>query len=530
MSTASNSMVYISPFKKWLTVILCVLSLIYAAPNLAPRELTKPLADTYSRWLPLHPVNLGLDLQGGSYLLLGVDIEAALRDRMNVMLDNTRQALQGERIGYIGLETVPHGVAFKLRDAADAGRISKLARDIDTDLRADVDAENRVTLIVTEVAIDRYRTQILEQSIEIVRRRVDESGTREPIIQRSGRDRILLQLPGVSNPQQIKRLLGQTAKMTFHLVDEAATMTGGLSAPPGYISLPDRDNPAMRVVVRRQPSLFGESLVDAQASRSDTGQPAVHFRFDSMGGKRFAEITRENVNQQFAIVLDGKVLTAPNINEPITGGSGQITGNFTPETAHELALLLRAGALPAPLKVLEERTVGPGLGQDAVDAGRISGLIGFALVVLWMFVSYGRFGVYANVALGINVAMLFALFSVLGVTLTLPGIAAIILTIGMAVDANVLVYERIREELRNGRTPLAAVDTGYSRAMPSVIDSNLTTIIAGIILFLLGSGPIKGFAVALTLGILTTLFSAIMITRLMMLHYLRSQKPATLNI
>lgn len=523
-------MVYVSPFKKWVTIALCVLALVYAAPNVVPREITKPLEETYSRWLPLHPVNLGLDLQGGSYLLLGVDVEVALRDRMNALLDSTRQALQQDRIGYTGLEVAGHGVAFTLRDTADASKVSKLAREVDADLRVDLKGGNRVTLEVTEVAIDRYRTQILEQSIEIVRRRVDESGTREPIIQRSGADRILLQLPGVSDPQQIKRLLGQTAKMTFHLVDEAATMTGGMNPPAGYISLPDRDNPATRVVVRRQPSLFGESLVDAQSSRSDTGLPAVHFRFDSMGARRFAEITRENVNQRFAIVLDGKVLTAPNINEPITGGSGQITGSFTPQSAQELALLLRAGALPAPLNVLEERTVGPGLGQDAVDAGRISGVIGFALVVIWMFVSYGRFGVYANIALGINIAMIFALFSVLGVTLTLPGIAAIILTIGMAVDANVLIYERIREEIRLGRTPLAAVDAGYNRAMPSVIDSNFTTIIAGLILFLLGSGPIKGFAVALTLGILTTLFSAIMITRLMVLYYLRTKKPVTLNI
>ncbi len=530
MSNPSNSMVYLSPFKKWLTIAICVVSLLYAAPNVVSREITKPLAETYSRWLPVHPVNLGLDLQGGSYLLLGVDIEVALRDRMNALLDSARQALQGERIGYVGLETIEHGIAFKLRDANDASKITALARDIDADLRAEVGDENRVTLIVTDVALERYRAQIIEQSIEIVRRRVDESGTREPIIQRSGSDRILLQLPGVSDPQQIKRLLGQTAKMTFHLVDEAATMTGGISVPAGYVALPDRDDPSQRVVVRRQPSLFGESLTDAQQGRSQTGQASVNFRFDNMGGRRFAEITRENVGQQFAIVLDGKVLTAPRINEPITGGSGEITGNFTPESALELALLLRAGALPAPLKVLEERTVGPGLGQDAVDAGSISGIIGFGLVVFWMFISYGRFGMYANVALAVNIAMIFGLFSVLGVTLTLPGIAAIILTIGMAVDANVLVYERIREEIRNGRTPLAAVDAGYSRAMPSVIDSNLTTIIAGVILFALGSGPIKGFAVALTLGILTTLFSAIMITRLMILGYLRRQKPATLNI
>lgn len=528
MSTPNHSMVYYAPWKKWATVLLCVLALVYAAPNLLPREISKPLSESHSHWLPVHPVNLGLDLQGGSYLLLSVDIEVAIRDRLNTMLDAVRKQLLDQGIKYTGLQVDGHAVKFSLLVAADADKMSDMRRKIDSDLTVRTDGD-KVTLELAAEAITRYQQQILDQSIEIVRRRVDESGTREPIIQRSGVDRILLQLPGVSDPQQIKRLLGQTAKMTFHLVDETATASGGFSAPAGYVSLPDHDNPERRYVVRRLPSLSGDTLTNAQASMGNNG-PAVHFSFNAMGSRLFADITRENVGQQFAVVLDEKVLTAPVIREPITGGSGQIDGNFTLESANELALLLRAGALPAPLKVLEERTVGPGLGQDAIDAGSISGVIGFVLVVLWMFVTYGRFGVYANVALAINVAMIFALFSVLGVTLTLPGIAAIILTIGMAVDANVLVYERIREEIRNGRTPLAAVDSGYSRAMPSIIDSNLTTIIAGIILFFLGTGPIRGFAVALTLGILTTLFSAIMITRLMVLNYLRAKKPTTLNI
>ncbi len=530
MSAPNNSMVYLSPWKKWATIILCLLAVIYAAPNVVSPSITKPLSEKYSKWVPVHPINLGLDLQGGSSLLLGIDVNVAMRDRMNSMLDTLRRELQNERVGYIGLEARPTGAAFTLRNPEDASKLAAIVRNVDRELSSNVGDDGRVTLTLSDTAQLTYRQQIVDQSIEIVRRRVDESGTKEPIIQRSGADRILLQLPGVSDPQQVKRLLGQTAKMTFHLVDEAATMSGATNVPPGFIALPDRDNPAMRVVVNRQPSLFGEALVTASAGQSQTGQAAVHFTFNSAGARKFAQITRENVNQQFAIVLDGKVLTAPNINEPITGGSGQITGNFTMQSANELAMLLRSGALPAPLQVLEERTVGPGLGKDAVDAGKISGVIGFALVVLWMFVSYGRFGIYANIALSFNLIMIFALFSILGVTLTLPGIAAIILTIGMAVDANVLVYERIREEIRLGRTPLSAVDAGYSRAMPSVIDSNLTTIIAGIILFFLGSGPIKGFAVALTLGIITTLFSAIMITRLMVLHYLRVAKPQTLNI
>jgi preprotein translocase subunit SecD len=529
-SNAANSFLYYATWKKWLTIALCVLAVAYAFPNLLPREQTRVWADTYARWMPVHPVNLGLDLQGGSYLLLGVDVGTAMKDRLMSLVDAARSELQKERIGYIGLAVDGEdAISFSLRESADSDKMRGVRNAIDNELTIEQEGD-KVTLRLPEVALARYHTQILEQSIEIVRRRIDETGTREPLIQRSGTDRILLQLPGVSDPQQIKRLLGQTAKMTFHLVDETASMNGGQVVPSGYIALPDRDDPTRLVVIRRQPSLSGETLTDAQASVNPTGQPAVHFRFDAMGGRRFGEITKENVGQQFAIVLDGKVITAPVIREPITGGSGQIDGNFTVQGANELALLLRAGALPAPLTVLEERTVGPGLGQDAIEAGKISGVIGFALVILFMLVSYGRWGVYANIALCLNIAMIFAVLSAIGATLTLPGIAGIVLTIGMAVDANVLIFERVREELRNGRTPLSAFDTGYSKAMAAIVDSNLTTIIAGLILFMLGSGPVKGFAVTLTLGIVTSMFSAIMVTRLMVLHHLRTAKPHAITI
>jgi len=529
-NNSGASFLYYATWKKWLTVILAVLSVIYAVPNVLPREMTQPLTEKYSRWMPVHPVNLGLDLQGGSYLLLGVDISVAMKDRLTTMVDAVRSELQKERIGYIGLGVDgADAISFDLRDTADGEKMRSLRNAIDRELTIEQDGA-KVRLRLPEVAIKRYEQQIIEQSIEIVRRRIDETGTKEPLIQRSGDDRILLQLPGVSDPEQIKRLLGQTAKMTFHLVDETATMSGGLSAPPGYVALPDRENSGRMTVIRRQPSLSGETLKDAQASMTANGQPAVHFSFDAMGARRFAEITKENVGQQFAIVLDGKVLTAPVIREPITGGQGQIDGNFTLQSASELSLLLRAGALPAPLTVLEERTVGPGLGQDAIQAGKISGIVGAVLVFVFMLVSYGRWGVYANVALAINVAMIFAVLSLLGATLTLPGIAGIVLTIGMAVDANVLVYERVREELRNGRTPLSAFDAGYSRAMAAIVDGNLTTIIAGVVLFTVGSGPVKGFAVTLVLGIVTSVYSAIMITRMLVLHHLRSRRPATINI
>jgi preprotein translocase subunit SecD len=527
-NNTSTSFLYYATWKKWLTVILCLAAVVYAAPNLVSREITRPLMDQYSRWVPVYPVNLGLDLQGGSYLLLGVDVNVAMKDRLSTLVDAARAELQKERIGYLGLAVKGEdAIGFSLRESAASEKMRDVKNAIDRELVLEQTGDE-VTLRLPETALLRYKLQIIEQSIEIVRRRIDETGTREPLIQRSGDDRILLQLPGVSDPEQIKRLLGQTAKMTFHLVDENATLGGGMTAPPGYVSLPDRDDTSRRVVIRKQPSLSGETLTDAQASvNPTTGQPAVHFRFDAMGARRFAEITKENVGQQFAIVLDNQVITAPVIREPITGGSGQIDGNFTVQGANELSLLLRAGALPAPLTVLEERTVGPGLGQDAVDAGKISGIVGFALVVVFMIMSYGRWGVYASIALTLNVAMLFAALSLLGATLTLPGIAGIVLTIGMAVDANVLIYERVREELRNGRTVLSAFDTGYSKAMAAIVDSNLTTIIAGLILFMLGSGPVKGFAVTLTLGIVTSMFSAIMVTRIMVLHRLRSGKAAT---
>lgn len=530
MSESQHSMIYYASWKKWLTILLCTLSVLYAVPNLVPRDVIKPIAETSSGWLPVHPVNLGLDLQGGSYLLLKVDMDTALHDRFVGLADAVRKELQERQVGYIGLEAVADGVSFTLRDPAAQAQMDAVRRALDSGLVLDTEAGNVIHLRLSEAEQTKFRQQVLDQSIEIVRRRVDESGTREPLIQRSGDDRVLLQLPGVSDPQQIKRLLGQTAKMTFHLVDDNATLAGGLSAPPGYMSVPDRDNPNLHYVIRRQPALSGETLTDAQTGVNANGQPAVHFRFDALGTRRFADITRANTGQRFAIMLDGKVITAPVIREPITGGRGQIDGNFTIASANELALLLRAGALPAPLTVLEERTVGPGLGQDAVQAGKISGIAGLLLVLVFMVLTYGRYGVYANVALLINVAMIFAVLSLLGATLTLPGIAGIVLTIGIAVDANVLIYERIREELRLGRTPLSAVDAGYSRAMASIMDSNLTTIIAGVILFMLGAGPVRGFAVTLTLGVVTSMFCAIMVTRLMVLRFLRTRRPATLNI
>jgi preprotein translocase subunit SecD len=374
------------------------------------------------------------------------------------------------------------------------------------------------------------------QSIEIVRRRVDEFGTTEPTIQRQGEDRILVQLPGVNEPERVKRLIGQTAKMTFHLVDDRFQPGGPMPAtpPPGTFFAKEESArtpgaPPVTYVLKRRVAVSGDSLVDSQPT-FEQGRPVVSFRFDSLGARKFAQVTQQNVGKPFAIVLDGKIISAPVIREPILGGSGIISGSFTAEEANDLAVLLRAGALPAPMTILEERTVGPDLGADSVADGEIACLIGFIAVVVFMFLIYATFGLFANVALLLNLVILVGAMSVLQSTLTLPGIAGIVLTLGMAVDANVLIFERIREELRAGRTTLSAIDAGYQRAFSAILDSNLTTLIAAILLFEFGSGPVRGFAVTLAIGLLTSMFTAIMVTRLMVSIYVAWRRPKLLPL
>ena len=375
---------------------------------------------------------------------------------------------------------------------------------------------------------------MVEQAIEIVRRRVDELGTREPTIQRQGSDRIVVQVPGLDDPERLKDILGKTAKLTFHLLDpNTPRAQPGTAVPPGARLLSSDDSDAtgntIHYVVRKRVEVSGDRLIDAQPT-FDQGQPVVNFRFDTVGGKKFGDTTSKHVGENLAIVLDNKVISAPRIRTAILGGSGIITGSFTVQSANDLALLLRAGALPAPLLILEERTVGPSLGADSIAAGQMASVIGIVLVVAFMFASYGRFGAMADLALLINMALIAAALSMLQATLTLPGIAGIVLTIGMAVDANVLIFERIREEVRGGRTPISAVDAGYRRALTTIIDSNLTTLVAALLLFGLGSGPIKGFAVTLSIGIMTSMFTAIMVTRLMIVTWLRRVGPQALPI
>lgn len=520
-------MVHIPKWQAILVAVLCALGLLYAAPNLFDGKTVAQWEASAPSWAPTRTINLGLDLQGGSHLLLEVDVRSVINERINGLLDQARSALRQAQIGYVDLAVEGDGVAFTVRDPAqvDAGReaVRKLdPQELETSLRDG----NRVLVSYTEASIRTKTNQAVEQSIEIVRRRVDETGTKEPSIQRQGTDRILLQLPGLDDPERIKRLLGQTAKLSFRLVDDSvsfADLTSG-RVPAASERLPMAENPGQFMAVRKRVMVSGDTLVDAQPSFQN-GEPVVSFRFDSVGAKRFGDATKENVGRPFAIVLDGKVISAPVIREPILGGAGVISGSFTVQTANDLALLLRAGALPAPLHVIEERTVGPGLGADSIEAGKIASIAGFGLVVVFVLATYGLFGVFACTALAFNLIFLVALLSAFQATLTLPGIAGIVLTIGMAVDNNVLIFERIREEQRFGRSVISAIDAGYTRAFATILDSNLTTLIAAILLYFMGSGPVRGFAVTLAIGIATSMFSANMLTRMMVLTWMRRTKP-----
>ncbi len=511
-------------WKKALIGIICAFGIIYAVPNFFPEDTFEGLPD----YAPGKTMSLGLDLQGGSHLLLEVDTDTVITERFESTEDAIRRALRGERIGYTNLSVQGASVRFGLRDAARANEVLSLIREIDLTLQVSEDnAQFAVTL--DEQGLAEARTNAVDQSVEIIRRRIDELGTREPLIQRQGAERIVVQVPGFDDPEALKSVIGQTAKMTFHLLEEGSTPgVAPNSAPPGTMILPANEGGGNYLVERRV-RVSGERLTDAQPSFQDN-QPVVSFRFDTLGARQFGDVTKDNVGRYLAIVLDNKVISAPVIRDAILGGSGIISGAFSVQEVGDLSLLLRAGALPAPISFLEERTVGPGLGQDSIDAGRIASIVGMILVVGFMVLSYGRFGMMANAALIINIMLIVAILSALQATLTLPGIAGIVLTIGMAVDANVLIFERIREETRAGRTPLSAVDSGYRQALTTIIDANVTTLIAAVLLFAFGSGPIKGFAVTLSVGILTSMFTAIMVTRFLVVTWLRSAKPKTLPI
>jgi protein-export membrane protein SecD len=519
-------MLYFANWKVLLICGACALGVILSIPNLFTQQQLASLPS----WVPHNQVSLGLDLRGGSYLLLEVDFPAAERDRLNSVIESVRNALRDARIGYTGLTVEGNAITFTIRDADRISAAREALTKLDNDLAVEISPTGAGTIRYTQSASETRRRQAVEQSIEIIRRRIDETGTKEPTIQRQGQDRILVQLPGVDNPEHVKALLGRTAKLTFQLVDQNVSVEEARRGrlPPGDEILPAQDERGQAgggaYVVHKRVMVGGDTLVDAQATFQDN-QPVVSFKFDAVGARRFGDATRQNVGKPFAIVLDNKVISAPVIREPITGGAGIISGSFTVQSASDLALLLRAGALPAPIKILEERTVGAQLGADSIQAGTMASIVGVVLVVIFMFLFYGLFGLFADIALFFNLCLMLASLSLLGATLTLPGIAGIALTMGMAVDANVLIYERIKEELHSGRSMLSSLEAGFTRAFGTILDSHITTLAAGILLYWLGSGPVKGFAVTLSIGVLTSLFSAILVTRLQIVTWLRRTKP-----
>ena len=520
-------------FPRWKILLIagsCLLFVLLAIPSFLSESTRNSLPD----WLPKHAVNLGLDLQGGSQLLLEVDFDAYMHEQLNNLVDETRAKFREQKIGYRGLALSGGKIQFALRDDTTAD-VEKPLREINPDLTIEKAGQN-YSVSFNDKWQKNSRQQIIEQSLEIVSRRVNESGTKEPIIQRQGDKRILLQVPGLADPEHLKNLLGRTAKMTFHMVDDTVSQEDierGIVPPGTQIISGDEHNnrggQGRKYAIISHVELTGDMLVDSQTTFDpQTNEPTVSMRFNGTGARKFAEISSASVGKVFAIVLDNKVISAPYFRVPIMDGRAVISGSFTTESANDLAVLMRAGALPAPLKIIEERSVGPSLGADSIAAGTKASVIGIGLVVLFMIVFYGLFGLFADIAMIVNAFMTLALLSLFEATLTLPGIAGIVLTVGMAVDANVLIYERMREEVRNGKTLYTAIEDGFRLAFGTIFDSHVTTLVAALILYQFGTGTVKGFAVTLAIGIICSLYTAVLVTRLMVVTWLRQVKPKTL--
>ena len=554
-------MLQIALWKRTLILALCLGALAFSAPNLfydrVERHndavaLIEGGADTpelraeralWPDWAPSSLVNLGLDLRGGAHLLAEVHVSDVYADRIDGLWPEVRDLLVAERAIVGNVRRMPSEDPGVLRISISnpegmdhalsvVGALSRPMQTItgigsrDLDIRREGDQ-----ILVTLSEAERIATddRTMRQSLEIIRRRVDEVGTREPTIQRQGEDRILIQVPGIGSAGELKALIGTTARLTFHPVVRVTSDPADLPGPREVI-YPSMDAPGTLYVLEQTPVVTGEQLVDAQPDFDQNNRPAVSFRFNPAGGRAFGLYTAENIGNPFAIVLDGQVISAPTIQAHISGGSGIITGRFTVEETTQLAVLLRAGALPAEMTFLEERTIGPELGQDSIDAGAIAAIVAIIAVLAFMALSYGFFGIIANIALVLNLCMLFALLSLIGATLTLPGIAGIVLTVGMAVDANVLIFERIREELKTARGPARAIELGYEKVLSSILDANITTFITAAILFALGSGPVRGFSITLALGIITSVFTALFVTRLMIVFWFERRRPKTFEI
>jgi len=554
-------MLQIDLWKRVLICGLCAVGLFLAMPNafytrveqhndaialLDSGQSAPELAQQAARWpsfLPSSLVNLGLDLRGGAHLLADVQLADVYEARMQALWPEVRTLLRGERatIGTIrrqasaadeirlrvsNPEAAPQAAQALQALARPVGGLSGATGALDLEIAA---LGDEITITLSEAEKQATDERTLRQALEIIRRRIDEVGTREPTIQRQGENRILIQVPGIGSAGELESIIGTTARLTFHPV----VARGGQADTPAGVGnkvLPLREDSGSFYTVDSAPVVSGEELVDAQPGFDQNGRPAVTFRFNPAGARKFGDYTAENIGNPFAIVLDDEIISAPVIQDHIPGGSGIITGRFTLEETTNLAILLRAGALPAELIFIEKRSIGPELGQDSIDAGKIACIVAFVAVLVFMFLSYGMFGLFANVALIINVGLIFGLLSTIGATLTLPGIAGIVLTIGMAVDANVLIFERIREELASGKGPARAVQLGYERAFSAILDANVTTFITAAILFAMGSGPVRGFAITLGLGILTSVFSALHITRLMIVVWFEARRPRQIEV
>ena len=553
-------MLYIDLWKRVLIWLVCAAGLIFALPNafytrvethndaVAAIEVRGENPDLlaaeaqWPSWAPTDLVNLGLDLRGGAHLLAEVQVAEVYATRLEGFWPSLRDALRPERDTVGGVRRVPsppEELRVRIGNPEGMARALEVVRGLAQPIQSlsgvgstDYVVSGQGDILVVTLSEAEQRAsddRTVRQALEIIRRRIDAVGTREPTIQRQGADRILIQVPGIGSASELKEIIGTTARLTFNPV----ISRGGdpeANAGPGEMVVPSLDEEGQYYTIETAPVVSGDELVDAQPSFDQNGRPAVNFRFNTTGARKFGDYTLENIGQPFAIVLDDEVISAPVIQSHIPGGSGIITGRFTVEESTNLAVLLRAGALPAELTFLEERTIGPELGQDSIDAGKIATAVAFVAVLVFMVLSYGLFGIFANIALILNIVILFAALSLMGATLTLPGIAGIVLTVGMAVDANVLIFERIREELKTARGPARAIELGYEKALSAILDANITTFITAVILFVMGSGPVRGFAITLGLGIMTSVFTAIFVTRLLIVMWFERRRPKTIEV
>ena len=510
-------------WKATLVILVISLAIIFTLPSLLYKE-------NSNNWFFNNKINLGLDLQGGSYLLLEVQTEVLMQEELNNISDSIQLIARGLQTNIINIISEEDEIQLRFSNNDKLEEIREKFKNNYRNVNVTI-KNNTMKIAINEIFKKNIKESAIKQSLEIVRKRIDESGTKEPLIQRSGKKRILLQLPGIKDPERIKELLGTTAKLTFHMVDDEDTISLKANrAPFGKIIVADFYNPEIKYLVEKKSRVGGENLVDAKASFDPQEGHAVSFRFDTTGAQKFGKATSENVGKRFAVILDGVVITAPVINTAITGGSGIITGNFTSQEAANLSVLLRAGALPAPLSIIEERSVGPGLGADSIASGKIAAIIGMICVCIFMILIYGVFGLLANLSLLANLFIIVSLLGTIGATLTLPGIAGIVLTIGIAVDANVLVFERIKEEANKTTSALEAVKNGFDKALSTILDANITTLIAALLLFVFGSGPIKGFSITLSLGVLASMFTAIMFTNFLIYLWFNFSNKKEINL